>query len=103
MNESQFSRDKNICNSIASYLFEEKFWVLRHKDQLFCDLLYSTLIMVIACNALKFVFANLKHSFFGVLAKLSCSKTNLFIMDVIGARCFDKHVKWPFSDRIMKP
>ena len=89
MNESQFSRDKNICNSIASYLFEEKFWVLRHKDQLFCDLLYSTLIMVIACNALKFVFANLKHSFLGVLAKLSCSKTNLFIMDVIRARCFD--------------
>ena len=93
-----------MCNSVASYLFEEKFWVFRHKDQLFCDLLYSTLIMVIAFNALKYVFANLKDSFFGVLAKLSsCSKTNLFIMVVIRARCFDKHVKWPFSDRIMKP
>ena len=32
MNDSQFSRGKNICNSIASYLFEEKFWVLRNKD-----------------------------------------------------------------------
>ena len=54
-----------IYNSIASYLLG-KFSVLRHKGQLVCDLLYSTLIMVIAFHALKFVFANFEH----FLAKL---------------------------------